>query len=331
MAQSFIDQAIASGEMMMKGAAAFGEGVQSLAQSRAYNDANEQLQNLNSQEMSKEQRLQAQSQVGNQLAMRLGAAGASPQSILVSADRLAPSASEQFQSQANTESQAQGFKNNTALQAQRIQGQKEIEQMKLDQMKTAMGFKTAKMQDAYGKEFFTQNKDDIQSLKKYDDAKQTIADSNGSPIGPNLAQMEFVKAAVGRSNWQEIQMADQNQSAKQKLARAVGIQLTNKDTTDNVSFWNKIVDGAKDKTMNRMQAAADGFAAGKAALEPGVNASQLAEALKQQHLSKFGYQSGTSSAAAPPAGTQTITPKQGITSPINSNDPDAQFFRKIGP
>lgn len=91
---------------LLKGIAVFNQGITQLATSRAINDANEQVQMLNSQELDRGQRLQAMTAVGNELSMRLGAAGADAGMINQLTSQLAPSAGAQFQAEENKQLQA---------------------------------------------------------------------------------------------------------------------------------------------------------------------------------------------------------------------------------
>lgn len=167
---------------------------------------------------------------------------------------------------------------------------------------------TPKLMDAYSKDFYSQNKSDIDALKKYDEAKQSITDSNGNPVGANLAQMDFVKAAMGRATQKEIDMANANQGAKEALARKVGILVTNEDTASNQAFWNKMLEGGKQNVLNRLNQSADDFAQAKGEINPNISPDLLSSSLKRQHAARFGASNASASQGNAGATTQTSKP-----------------------
>jgi hypothetical protein len=303
---------------LVKGLAVFNQGVKQLAVSSATNDANEQINQLNQQQLSREDDIKARAAIGNQLGLRLQSAGADAADIQATAARLTPSAGEIFQAQTAQEQQATAQKFAQGQQSREFQQQKEIEQMKLNYMQKAMQFKTAKMADQYGKEFFNQNKDDFKKLNDIQTMKSTIDASGGNPAGANLAQMSFVKAAVGRANWQEIQMGNPNQAIMKDAYYKLGIQFTNKDLTNKGAFFKKLAQAEEDHLLSGLDKSAQGFAQAKQELEPGIDASTLYGSLKNQHLAKYGYSGTTAAAAAgaakpqaapqPPAGGLTPQP-----------------------
>lgn len=156
-----------------------------------------------------------------------------------------------------------------------------------------------KVMDQYSKDFYTQNKSDIDALKKYGDAQQAVKDSDGAPAGANLAQMEFVKAAMSRATQKEIEMADANPGAMESFARKMNIAITNKDTASNQAFWNKMLSGAKDQTLSRLSQSADDYADAKGQTNPNVSAPMLANALKTQHVSRFQTPGSSTPGAGP--------------------------------
>jgi hypothetical protein len=92
-------------EDFLKGIAAFNQGMTQFATARAVNDATEQVNALAGQEMDKNQTLQAQNQISQNLAMRLGAAGADTGLISQLTGQIAPSMGAQFQAQVGEEAQ----------------------------------------------------------------------------------------------------------------------------------------------------------------------------------------------------------------------------------
>ena len=312
MASIFDDSAktlIEGASALAKGAASFNQSMGELAQQRAYGDANDQLSHLNQQaaaeNWSKEKLLQAQSAVGQSLAMRLGAAGASPESIMTTANRLAPSGSETSQNIYNAAEaeKARQFDINQKMPAQ-FQQQKELANIKGEYMLRAAGMKTGKVaQDAMDK---FEKRPDIQPLLKgmpeLDRAMDTIANAQGKPLGSELAKMSILRAAVGRVNEREFTAADSTPDAKMALARKFNIQVTGQDLQSNTAFWTKFVQGVKANAVDRLNKAADAHADSISKANPMLDADMMKAGLK----ARYSYLSS-------PA-TQAGTPPQGIKS-----------------
>lgn len=297
---------------LAKGAASFNQSMGELAQNKAYGDANDKLSALNQQaaqeNWSKEKLLQAQSAVGQSLAMRLGAAGASPEQIMATANRLAPSGSEQFQDLANkeTQKQAQNFEINQKMPFQR-QSAEELARIKGEYMLRASGMKSSKQATDTMDKF--EKRPDIQpilkSMPELDRALDTINNAQGKPLGAELAKMGILKAAVGRVNEREFIAADSTPDAKTALARKFNIQVTGQDLQSNTAFWTKFVTGVKQNAVDKLGRAADAHADSVSKANPGLDA----DALKSAFKSRYSYMSAKAQGPI-----QTITPPQGIRS-----------------
>lgn len=281
---------------LFKGMQLLHDGMVQYQTTQAVNDARSQLHDLQAQQTDQQQTetqrqdfQQKQMAIGQDLALRLTGAGAAPQHIDAATKGILPSASEV--------QQTQGL---MALEHAKLGGTKEIETMKeanaFKLAKLKVAFSTGQVASKFGKEFFEQNKTDIAKLGQLEALKATIDESGGNPVGANLAQMEYVKQAVGRANWQEIQMGNPTQSIKESALRKLGIAFTNEDVSNNGKFFKKLADAESLRLRNGIEQAADGFAQAKENSIPGIDAETLGENIKLQHLSKFGYGGGASAA-----------------------------------
>ena len=285
---------------MESGAKMFNEGMTQLGTSMAIDDANKKIEQLNSDVnrgiRSKEEYDTVGKQIAQGLAMRLSKVAASPEHIASATQGLLPSAGAMAQIQGQER-----------MNEKTIEKDKEIatkhNEMELEKARIMAGKGNAKqlqnMYNGFGKEFAAQNKDTFKKLDQLDSMLQTIDSSGKSPVGANLAQMEFVKQAVGRANWQEIQMGNPTASTKEQVARTLHIQLTNEDKADNAAFFKKLGLAERQAQLQKLDSAASGFAKAKARVLPDTKEADIYQSLSDQHIAKYGN-SGSSAQAPNP-------------------------------
>jgi hypothetical protein len=287
---------------LIKGLSVFNQGVKQLAISHATNDANEQLTQLNTMELGREKQIQAQSQIGNNLALRLQSAGADAADISATASRLSPSAGEMYQAQTAQEQHASSQKFEHTENQAKFQQQKELENMKLRALQVSAGNKMNK--EAFAEMDKFEGRPEVKPLLKgiadLSAAGDQVDVSNGKPIGNNLALMSLVHGVVGRVSDKELTMANPTPAIFQKLARDAEIKMTGDDFKDTTQFMQKYIAGLKQRATDKLMAAAAAHADYIATVNPKIDA----DTLKTSFAKKYSYLNTT---FAPPAAKPQAT------------------------
>ncbi len=303
---------------LIKGIAVFNQGVTEYAVSRAANDAHEQMNALNSQEMDRKQRLEAQSQIGNDLALRLQSAGANPADIAATANRLSVSGGEQAQILAAEDQTnlTQKFKHaeNEQLHAHQI----ELQQMKLDALQGKEGKAQQKLMLGFGKELDKKPdfKPMLDSMPKLVDALEKIKESKGKMGATamiNLAQLGLIRGAAGRVNEKEIEGANESQSKRAQLWKRMGLEATGEVPMNIQTFWEKVHQRGVDNLKIHMKDHIRGFAKEKSQLSDGdIDEEKLSNAL----LNRYNLGDASSSPVTAKE-TSVLAPPSPAKSPLN--------------
>src|SRR5690606_19713698 len=93
-------------DALLKSLAMFKEGMQDYATLRATNDARQQLALLEQQQLDRSELLNAQTAIGQDLALRLAGIGTNPAQAQIAVSQLAPSAGARFQADVNADLQS---------------------------------------------------------------------------------------------------------------------------------------------------------------------------------------------------------------------------------
>lgn len=106
---------MANFDNLLKGLGAFTQGIKTFAQSKAINEANEQVRELNQQELNFQEQIQAENQLAQSLALRLTQAGADASTVSAATSRFGVSKGALFQAEINRQLQASRIEAQTKL------------------------------------------------------------------------------------------------------------------------------------------------------------------------------------------------------------------------
>lgn len=219
----------------------FSSGMQKLAISQGINDATQKVDEINQSQLSELEKRQQQSQLANQLALRLTAAGASPQQVAQSQMAVAPpamnSANDMYQQAVlkndpklmSMAKQAQSFeatnaqelektKNAGAIKVANVKGGFELEAAKIK-----AGHAQSQMQNQATKQFDASVKPLIEGLDAIDSMQALGSLKNGvadMAIRSNLART--IGSEKGRIAVQEISQYTGDPSLSNQFMRAIG-------------------------------------------------------------------------------------------------------------
>lgn len=273
----------------------FKQSAQEYQQTQAVNDARSQLNQLQYDESKKAEYLQKTSQIGQDLALRLTSAQASPERISAAVGGLVPSASVVAQGEgglsleklktAGSETVAK-IHERAALGAAQIHADAILgkdsskEQAKIPMMP---------------KEFanMPEIKPVITAAAKVGDAINNLQDFSGQKgitALTSLAQLGMIRNAAGRVNQQEIEGSRVNQSVRDQIWQRLGLEATGETPTNVTDFWKKVLANTQAYNQKFLQDAAEGFAKGK---EIGSNGKIKGQQVKDMLQAQFGHVMGT--------------------------------------
>lgn len=231
---------------LIKGASLFKEGMTRWKVSSAANEAASQMQQIaNNEEMKGDlqARLQAQTDVSNQLALKMSAAGASPQAIEAATERIGVSAGSQYA--AATVPATQVEKQRADKESDATQHGYRMEEIKA----TVEGARSKKMDDrTYA--FIKEGKTEFnQKIKKSLDAFNAVSNAKasinaGNPIG-DASVVNFLAKASGEVG--ALTEADKapfggSRALDAKLAQALEMAKSGKMTPANRKIVKQVID-----------------------------------------------------------------------------------------
>lgn len=309
---------------LFKAMSMFKDGMQRVQTTQAVNDANDQLSQLNSQEMSKQDHFEKAAQVGQSLALRLTAAGTDPARITAATSGLIPSASLESQNTANLSVE----KMKTATQIQ-------MEQEKAASNERIVGVKTGSAEDiaalknqpATNKEVKLfgdqpQVKPILAGIPKIDAALDSIVENKGNfgiTSVVELAKLGFIKNAAGRVNEKEILAANESPSARAQLWKEMNLQSTGETPANVQDFWQKLLEQSKANAYKQLHAYAEGHAASLKTMNPNIDANQISTAIHQRY--------GIPAPKANPNQASIDAAKAWLTIPENAASSDAMAVK----
>lgn len=178
---------------LSKGMEMFRDSMTQYHTTQAVNDATEQLKQLNSQQMDRQQALVENERVGQELALRLTSAGAKPEQIQAATQGLMAPASVTVADQGQTVRQQAGFGQQTKEKQMDRDLAIELQKMKNEAL---VGKKDAKRggfvtgyQKSYNKEVEKLN----QGIQAMDTAEQVL--QSGNPVGDQSVGVMFARAS----------------------------------------------------------------------------------------------------------------------------------------
>lgn len=279
---------------LIKGLAVFQEGMKQYATTNAINDANQQLADLNTQQLDKAKQLEAHNQIGQNLALRLGAAGTDAAHIQAVTSAIAPSQGAQYEADVNTALQksSQTFQSqeNSKERANKVL----LEKMKLDAMTGKAG---QKAYENAGKDF-EKRKDVSNIIQHYSDLSSSLDElkqGQGKPesvMFATLAKIGMLKNANGgRPSQQEFAAMGDSPAWYDRVRREVGIQTTNALPEDKQKFWEGVLQRAQDRMKTNFSQIIDSHAKGVSEMNDNIDETKFNTALR----AKYGNILGTTS------------------------------------
>lgn len=268
---------------LYKGFEMFREGMAQYHTTQAVNDATEKLKELNSQEMDRQQQLVANQQVGNELALRLTAAGAKPEQIQAATQGLLPSASSVYQMEGQKQEGAASRQHESGEKALDRDLQRELNRGKMELLTGKGAEKLAKFKTARMDKFDSRVKADITSLQNLGSLKE-VMNASDNPTGANLVRYGLLAAAGAKPiSEEEFTKADANASWRKKIANRLSIEFTDKELSSSKAFYNKTVNILETRAKERLKQQIKGEATSLNQVAPEIDANEFASALESRY------------------------------------------------
>ncbi len=212
----------------------FAQGMTQLGTQKAVNDATKQLQELNLQQLEEKERLAANQQVGNELALRLTAAGSSPDQIKAATDGLLPSAGSMAQVQGQERMSDKGQANQLQIAREHNESAERIAGIRGN-------FQKDKTQNAAESKFLKETvadfdkyaKKPMDALNQIQQAKAAIV--SGNPIGDKSVTNFMARASgeVGALTEADKAPFGGSQALQAKISQAAENLKSGKFTAEN--------------------------------------------------------------------------------------------------
>lgn len=257
---------------LFKGAEMFADAMSQYQITQATNDARKQLDSLNKAELEKGELFQRTAQVGQDLALRLTGAGASPQRIQEATQALAPSASVQAQSMGNIEAEKQKMESTAkgspaGLEKTKSETQLEVARIHANTLLGKNATKEANDMSKYITDFAKQpqNKALFEGITKLDDVMQILNQTGGkmgATMGTEMAKIGVLTSLNKRINLVELTKADPTPSVMARVWREAGLQTTGEVPKNIQEFWPKFVGGLKQQMVEKLRQAKEGHVEG---------------------------------------------------------------------
>lgn len=272
---------------VIKSFALFNQGVQQYKISQATNEANDKLQALQANEDMKKDingRLQAQTNIANELALKMSGAGASAADVQAATGRIGVSAGEQLTMGVVPATQLQSEKTARENLLLQFQQQKDLLEKKMELLTGVSKKKElAKVMGGIQKEFGSQADvtEITKSLPKLE-TLQTVIDQGGN-IGPEIAKISVIRDASGnRVNRQELEAAKNDPSWRKNLARRFNLELTGDALASDKLFWSNLGKAMLETNKAYLSKRINGWAKGKAKAT-GADENTISEALHNSY------------------------------------------------
>lgn len=278
----------------------FSQGVSEYQTTQAVNDARQQLAQLQQSEQDKGILFQKTAQVGQDLALRLTAANASPEKIAAATGSLAPSASMSEQVQSTERGQSLGY--NKALDVEKLKAasNENIAHIHADAL---LGKDTAKENNLMNNHVtkfasIPENKTLLDSVTKLDESLGLIDQNKGqmgATMATQLAKVGLARSIGGRFNPADFAAADESPSIRAKIWKELGLQTSGEVPSNIQDFWRSTISTLKDKAQARLKAAVEGHITGA---NPAWDQGQLRNMMQNRYAPYIGGSSGQSSHSA---------------------------------
>lgn len=255
---------------LLKGLSVFNQGLREYAINQGVNDVTKQIQELNQQALDEKERLVATTQVANDLALKLGAAGADASLIGQLAGQLAPSAGAQFQAQENMKSQerSQGFQTAERRAAQAFSAE-QADKNRAQQLKIAEINLAAKKDVAGSKKSANDTALELKQIKDFRQANKALfeahdaADQMGAYLQPVNGRIDQAQVAAAmtklirasgdtRVSDEDIARAGANQDVRSSIARKLKVNLSGEAIKNDVKFYTALSEVLKTRIKEKL-------------------------------------------------------------------------------
>lgn len=259
------------------------EGMVQYQTGQAVQDASKQLADLNRALLDDQQKLEAQSQIQNELAMRLGASGADASKIQSLTQNIAPSASAQFQAKENQELQTSSQDFQKGQQGREFKHQERLQKMKLDAAGLGGDQKLSKFVVGQADKFYKREQKNIEAIDTLASMKDLVAKGDTARIGIELGKTALLKS-VGedRITNEDIERGDNDPSFREKIARRLNLEIGAGELKDKQKFYGKLMEKLQSDAVKRLDAKVSGEATALSELYPEIDGQKFAGALRSK-------------------------------------------------
>lgn len=266
---------------LLKGLGSFKEGLQSLAQGMAVNDARDQLSQINAQVQKESEKQMMAQQVGQDLALRLTKAGADANQIAGATQGILPSANQQQTMTAQKDMQAAGFEQQTKEKGMDRDLAITLKQMEMDRLGLKDDKKEAQIYTKLSDTFRKENKDLVGNWEKVS-SLNSVLKSTPDRVGVEMAKTGLLKfAGEDRVSDADVARAQRDPSLRAGIARRLKLEMTGEALADDRKFYQAILTHAEGLMKNKLSEKAKGYSKGSATLS-GVDPDKLEKGLRQQ-------------------------------------------------
>lgn len=268
---------------LLKSLAVFKDGVQSYAQSRAVNDANAAMTELQIQEAQAGQQLiEQRNAISTDLAMRLGSAGADSAKIGQLTSSIAPSQGAQYQAAENEELQGKSQKFNASESSLQRQHEKDMLALKGSALGIKDDRKIAKNRRDLADRFYKTNQKEIDSVDKMDTFRKII-DENPSQLGLKLAQRGIIKSSGDdRISDEDLKGADNDPSIRKAIARKAKLELTGEALKDDRQFYSALLKNMETYQLQKLEAKVKGYSTSVSELDGELDAGTMEQGIRSR-------------------------------------------------
>jgi hypothetical protein len=270
---------------------------------QAVNDATKMMEELQSQALDEKQRLQANQQVGNALALSLTGIGADAASVQAATQGLIMSPTAQATTIAQAEMQASGEAGQTKRAQMGIDSQAALTTQKEtgDTKRTGMNNETAikvaeigaesrskaaadKEKQSYVKfadKFRSEKKATLDARTKLGSLRELLQQTP-SRVGVEMAKTGLLKfSGEDKISDTDIARAERDPSMRASIARRIGLEMTGESLADDRTFYGAILTHAEKMMNKKLRDDISGYSKGVGILSE-IDPSKLEEGLIAQ-------------------------------------------------
>jgi hypothetical protein len=259
----------------------FASGLKALITGTATRDARQKLNEMNASVAKEEEKLAFANQIGQDLALRLTGAGASPDEIQAATAGLVPSASGQAANLAQSKMQKAGHDQQADQNQKQRDHEIELQRMKMEALGLGNEKKEKKHYAEVAKTFRKENKDLLDSRDKLESLK-AILDKTPDRVGVEMAKTGLLKfAGEDRVSDADVIRAQRDPSKRAAIARALRLEVSGEALADDRKFYQMILQHADGLITKNLSKKVKGYSQGTAELAD-LDGAKLESGLRKQ-------------------------------------------------